>query len=329
MPANLNTPSGKAAGLYVAYFNRKPDAAGLEYWSQQFEQGTGADEAAERFADSEEAQERFSFLADDLDGEDGSFSEEEAGQVIDQIYENLFERAPDAEGRAYWIDELQAGTPVGQIVVKVLFGARNEDAGLIESKVESRLQEVEDERDAGVTEEGEDGDNVLDGTDRDDTLSGLAGNDDLNGNAGDDVLRGGTGDDSLRGGDGDDTLEGGEGDDVLNGGPGDDDLTGGAGEDEFVFDLAGSSPEDTDGTDTEDGGPEDGETDDGSTDSSDAVGPPDGKGPPSNRGPNRGDDSPDEFDGDGDVIEAGNGPDRVEGTERRQRSGPAVRSRRR
>jgi hypothetical protein len=116
---------------------------------------------------------------------------------------------------------------------------------------------------------------------------------------------------------------------------GDDELTGGAGADDFVFDLAGNSADETDGADdsdadngstddgdTEDGGTEDGSTDDGGTESTDAVGPPEGngppegKGPPSNRGPNRGEESPEEFDGDGEIIQAGNGPDRVEGTEK-------------
>jgi hypothetical protein len=311
MAVNLNTPSEKAAGLYVAYFNRKPDASGLEFWSKKFAEGTGADEAAARFADSDEAKLRFEFLARDLDGEDGSFSEEEAGQVVDQIYQNVLGREPDEDGREFWIQELQSGTDVGQVVIQVLFGAQGQDADLIESAVQTRLQEVEGDRDEGVTIEGDDGDNTLEGSDRDDELSGLAGNDTLRGLAGDDVLNGG------------------EGDDTLNGGPGDDELTGGAGADEFVFDLAGNSADETDGADdsdaddgstddgdADDGGTEDGSADDGGADSTDAVGPPEGKGPPSNRGPNRGEESPEEFDGDGEIIQAGNGPDRVEGTEK-------------
>jgi Ca2+-binding RTX toxin-like protein len=206
MAVNLNTPSEKAAGLYVAYFNRKPDASGLEFWSKKFAEGTGADEAAARFADSDEAQQRFTFLARDLDGEDDSFSEEEAGEVVDQIYQNLLGRAPDDEGRQFWIEQLQSGTDVGQVVIQVLFGAQGEDADLIERAVQTRLQEVEGDRDEGVTVEGDDGKNTLEGSDRDDEISGLAGNDTLRGLAGDDVLNGGDGDDTLNGGPGDDEL---------------------------------------------------------------------------------------------------------------------------
>lgn len=296
MPANLNNASQKAAGLYVAFFNRKPDASGLEFWSKKFGEGTGVEEAADRFADSEEAQARFEFLSEHLNGDDDNFSEEEAGDAIDQIYQNLFGRDPDDAGREFWINELQSGTPVGQIVVQVLFGAQNEDADLIDSQVETRLQAVEGDRNAGITEEGDNGDNTLEGTDRDDELSGGAGSD------------------TLRGGAGDDTLNGGVGDDVLNGGPGDDELTGGAGADDFVFDLAETDDQDATGDDS-DSDADDESGDESGTDTSDAMGPPEGKGPPSNAGPNNGDGGAEDFEGDGDVIQAGNGPDNVEGTE--------------
>ncbi|MFD3189739.1 calcium-binding protein [Sedimentitalea sp. HM32M-2] len=85
---------------------------------------------------------------------------------------------------------------------------------------------------------GGDGSDMLLGQSGDDTLLGGAGDDVLLGHDGADLLQGGAGDDELHGVDGDDTLLGGAGDDLLHGGQGDDILTGGMGQD-VLFGGAG------------------------------------------------------------------------------------------
>lgn len=294
MPLNLSTPSEKATGLYIAFFGRKPDTAGLEFWGKSFDQGNDAQEAADRFFESEEAKKRL------------PSPDQEAATIVDQVYDNLFGREPDEDGREFWVDEIQSGTSVGQLVTRVLFGAQGEDAEQINQEVDRRLSEVEDDRDAGVTLEGDDSDNVLQGSDRDDALSGLAGRDEV------------------YGGDGDDVLDGGDGDDILNGGPGDDELTGGAGTDAFVFDLATQDAEDSE--DSADDGTEDGSESTDAVGPPDGAGPPEGKGPPSSVGPNRlegtaeaddlsGGNGPDQLFGLGgdDTLSGGNGPDTLVG----------------
>jgi hypothetical protein len=83
---------------------------------------------------------------------------------------------------------------------------------------------------AGCTETGTEGNDLLVGTDGDDVLCGLGGDDSLVGLGGDDLLDGGAGNDWLGGGLGVDVARGGDGDDqidlrdgeqdVLHGGPG-------------------------------------------------------------------------------------------------------------
>ncbi|MCT4554702.1 MAG: hypothetical protein N4A53_08455 [Pelagimonas sp.] len=68
---------------------------------------------------------------------------------------------------------------------------------------------------AGITLDGDNGDN---------DLQGGAGADTINGSRGDDTLTGNNGDDSLSGGVGDDSVEGGSGNDVVKGGIGRDTL---------------------------------------------------------------------------------------------------------
>ncbi|PIT23337.1 hypothetical protein BGI36_01895 [Snodgrassella communis] len=79
----------------------------------------------------------------------------------------------------------------------------------------------------GVTQSGDEQDNVLTGWQGKDILNGGTGEDTLNGEGGNDILNGGAGDDILNGGEGDDTLNGGAGNDILNGGAGNDVLKGG------------------------------------------------------------------------------------------------------
>lgn len=69
------------------------------------------------------------------------------------------------------------------------------------------------------------------GTPRADTLSGGDGGDWILGRGGDDTITGGAGNDLLRGGRGNDVLDGGAGRDFLVGGKGDDSIHGGAGND--------------------------------------------------------------------------------------------------
>ena len=80
---------------------------------------------------------------------------------------------------------------------------------------------------------GEAGDDTLNGDAGDDDLTGGAGDDRLFGHGGDDTLSGDAGDDSLVGGDGHDSLDGSAGDDTLNGGLGNDVLRGGLGDDQL------------------------------------------------------------------------------------------------
>ncbi|GAA0479815.1 hypothetical protein Ade02nite_39020 [Paractinoplanes deccanensis] len=88
---------------------------------------------------------------------------------------------------------------------------------------------------------------ILDGNIGNDALWGLGGNDDLEAYSGADALSGGDGDDKLDGGWDNDRLLGGNGKDLLNGGFGNDIEDGGPGADRFEQngDLNGSSDADS------------------------------------------------------------------------------------
>lgn len=108
--------------LYVAYFNRPADVAGLDYWTNIVAaQGSTAAVSA-TFATSPEYTEAF----------EGMDSEE----IVDTIYQNLFGRAAEAGGKKYWADLLTAGTiKVDTIVAEVANAALTTDAEAVENKV--------------------------------------------------------------------------------------------------------------------------------------------------------------------------------------------------
>lgn len=114
-----------ATELYLGFFGRAPDAAGLYYWSSQISQGVSPLTVAQGFANSAEFSLRYGNLA--------------AADQINLAYQNILERAPDAGGAQYWTSKLQSGTPIGEIVWSLVNSAftqqGNADGLLVQGKV--------------------------------------------------------------------------------------------------------------------------------------------------------------------------------------------------
>ena len=105
--------------LYVTFYNRPADPAGLAYW-----EGSGATYAqvANYFGASPEYTATFTGMNNT--------------QIIAQIYENMFNRAPDAGGLIYWTNELTSGAlTLGTIAVTIAYAALGTDATTLANKV--------------------------------------------------------------------------------------------------------------------------------------------------------------------------------------------------
>ncbi|MCB1030482.1 MAG: DUF4214 domain-containing protein [Acidimicrobiales bacterium] len=85
--------------LYLGYFLRIPDYGGLTYWINRVRSGTPLDIASGQFAGSSEFTNRYGNLSN--------------SDYIDLIYQNLFGRAPDSGGKAFWQQRLDAGAKRG------------------------------------------------------------------------------------------------------------------------------------------------------------------------------------------------------------------------
>lgn len=124
--------------VYVGYFGRPADPAGLEFWSAQYathamplnmadisatySSNAGVRAFVDAFGTSQES-------ADLYPGDNAAF--------VSAIYRNLFNREPDAAGKAYWVDVLDRGIMTRAIAaLYIMSGAQSTDITIIDKKIE-------------------------------------------------------------------------------------------------------------------------------------------------------------------------------------------------
>ena len=117
--------------LYVGYYNRAPDPEGLNFWIAAFDGGFSLDEMAVDFSTQAETLQNYPFFLNP------SPSDEDYGSFIDSVYGNLFNRDPDAPGRAFWVEKLGSGEfSVGEAISLIIAGATTSpDQDVVANKV--------------------------------------------------------------------------------------------------------------------------------------------------------------------------------------------------
>lgn len=112
--------------IYIAFYQRPADPAGIRYWSDRLAEAQGDSTAViDAFAASAEAQALY-----------GEVSQATLGSLIDAVYQALFLREPDAPGKAFYTAAFAQGTlTVGNIVLGILHGAQGRDLQAIENKL--------------------------------------------------------------------------------------------------------------------------------------------------------------------------------------------------
>jgi len=115
--------------LYVATFKRAPDAAGLSYWVN--DSGLTLEGVAQSFFDQPETQALYP-------------SSVSTTSFITSVYDNLFNRVPDVEGLAYWLNEIDSGRINRSVFIQaVIDGALNtqlsNDATILSNKTDVGL----------------------------------------------------------------------------------------------------------------------------------------------------------------------------------------------
>lgn len=111
--------------LYVAYFNRPADTAGLAYWEGVVEAAKG-DTAAVSAAFAADTEYKAAYK--DMSNAD----------IVNKVYQNLFGRDAEAAGKAYWADLLDKKTiTIDAVVTAIASGAQTTDLTAYNNKVKA------------------------------------------------------------------------------------------------------------------------------------------------------------------------------------------------
>lgn len=123
MPTSTSLEQVQA--LYVAYYGRPADPGGLDYWATQLDANGGDLNAViDAFGRSQEYVGRFGDMDD--------------AQRIETLYEQLFGRAADSEGRDYYAGVLARGEKsLAEIALTVANAAQGNDHDVFEARVEA------------------------------------------------------------------------------------------------------------------------------------------------------------------------------------------------
>lgn len=112
--------------LYIAYFNRAPDALGLSFWGTSYSNGLDIRDIANLFGSSEEAQTTYPTSVPNR-------------EFVGTIYDNVLGRSPDEGGLVFWVDALDDGAVAKeQLILYILNGVpdRSADRAYLDQKVD-------------------------------------------------------------------------------------------------------------------------------------------------------------------------------------------------
>lgn len=107
--------------LYIGYYNRAPDPVGANFWINAVSSGTVTiAQVADLFANSSESI---------LDGYQPPTTTQAATAIVDAVYQNVLNRAPDAAGQSFWVAELTSGKITTGGFVLTVENAVNQQSG--------------------------------------------------------------------------------------------------------------------------------------------------------------------------------------------------------
>jgi len=120
--ATLEESTTLAQQMYVAYYGRPADQAGLDFWAAEFAASDDLDAALTAFGDSAEYTAAFEFFNNT--------------GLITNLYRQMFNHDPDAEGLAFYLDRLDTGVAtLASIAKQIADGASGTDMTALDNKV--------------------------------------------------------------------------------------------------------------------------------------------------------------------------------------------------
>lgn len=100
------------AKMYIAYFNRAPDSAGLFYWGTRMNDGMSLENIAESFFVQPETVAQYQNTTNNSD-------------FVKVVYNNVLGRDPESLGLNYWVSQLEnGGVSKPTFMLAVIYGAQ-------------------------------------------------------------------------------------------------------------------------------------------------------------------------------------------------------------
>ncbi|KIN70142.1 Type I secretion target repeat protein [Sulfitobacter noctilucae] len=161
----LSTKEAVAA-IFVGYYDRAPAPNGLNYWVNDIENnGFSLADVARAFALQDESQALYPAL-----GTAGTMDLDANVTFVTAIFQNLFGRDPNNitdNGGAdnFWVNELQNGADVGQLILDIISGAQGNDLAIITNKIEVGVAYSDASEAAGTLTRTAGADTILDDVD--------------------------------------------------------------------------------------------------------------------------------------------------------------------
>jgi len=110
----MATPTELIQQLYVAYYNRPADVAGLAFWVNAYNNGTSIDTISKNFNNAAEYT--------------NAYAGKSADAIVNTVYQNLFGRTADSVGLDFWGKKIAAKEiTVADLVKFITAGALNAD----------------------------------------------------------------------------------------------------------------------------------------------------------------------------------------------------------
>ena len=103
LPIAGDKNDSEAARMYQAALNRAPDDQGLSFWSNKLQAGAAPETVAQGFTDSNEFKQLYGTL--------------NATEFVKQLYANVLNRAADATGLEFWVDQLNTGATKQHVLI--------------------------------------------------------------------------------------------------------------------------------------------------------------------------------------------------------------------
>lgn len=98
--------------MYIAYFDRAPDAIGLFYWASRLGDGMTLQQISRSFFVQPETVAAYP-------------ASQTTVEFVTKVYDNVLGRAPDQPGLNYWVNQLQTrGVSKDEFMLAIIYGAR-------------------------------------------------------------------------------------------------------------------------------------------------------------------------------------------------------------